>query len=185
MCSCACQVVGAARLHQPLASNASPPTNVAVLQGCTARAATVQSVPTCLTSQTSSCRKGTVFCKESPWHLQTRCAAVACSLDHVARKDCAALCSTHRQSTVDSRACQDLCWHALCTQLYLLPSGTHCPMHSQQTTRCAHTALSRLLCLVQVVGPAHFKGCKCKRSRCIKKYCDCYDAQVRCSDMCK
>jgi hypothetical protein len=37
----------------------------------------------------------------------------------------------------------------------------------------------------QVVGPAHLKGCKCKRSRCVKKYCDCFDASVKCSDMCK
>ncbi|WIA19501.1 hypothetical protein OEZ85_004112 [Tetradesmus obliquus] len=37
----------------------------------------------------------------------------------------------------------------------------------------------------KVVGPAHFKGCKCRKSRCVKKYCDCYDAKVRCSDMCK
>jgi hypothetical protein len=39
--------------------------------------------------------------------------------------------------------------------------------------------------LFQVMGPAHLRGCKCKRSRCVKKYCDCFDAQVRCSDMCK
>ncbi|GFR51264.1 hypothetical protein Agub_g13572, partial [Astrephomene gubernaculifera] len=31
----------------------------------------------------------------------------------------------------------------------------------------------------------HKKGCRCRRSRCIKKYCECYDAQVFCSAACR
>ena len=32
---------------------------------------------------------------------------------------------------------------------------------------------------------AHKKGCRCPRSRCVKKYCECYEAGVMCSKKCK
>lgn len=31
----------------------------------------------------------------------------------------------------------------------------------------------------------HFKGCKCKNSFCQKKYCECYERNVACTDKCK
>ena len=31
----------------------------------------------------------------------------------------------------------------------------------------------------------HLTGCHCKRSACLKKYCECYTAQVACSDRCR
>lgn len=30
-------------------------------------------------------------------------------------------------------------------------------------------------------GEGHKKGCRCKRSKCLKKYCECYNAGVKCN----
>jgi hypothetical protein len=31
----------------------------------------------------------------------------------------------------------------------------------------------------------HSKGCNCKRSGCLQNYCECYEAKIMCSSICK
>ena len=32
---------------------------------------------------------------------------------------------------------------------------------------------------------AHYKGCKCNKSKCGSKYCECFENGVKCTDLCK
>lgn len=37
----------------------------------------------------------------------------------------------------------------------------------------------------RVLGLRPMKGCNCKQSKCLKKYCDCFQAGAKCSELCK
>ena len=34
-------------------------------------------------------------------------------------------------------------------------------------------------------GAKHNRGCRCKKSHCLKRYCECFQASVKCSSVCR
>jgi hypothetical protein len=99
------------------------------------------------------------------------------------------------------------CKKSRCLKLYCdcFASGAYCALHCSCVS-CANKSESVELVLaakeqIQTRNPnaftqkieadisagvvAHKRGCNCKKSKCLKKYCECFQAGVACGDICK
>ena len=78
---------------------------------------------------------------------------------------------------------QVYCDGCLCTDCHNTPD------HEEKVQQARAHIQSRdpnaFLPKVRSGGTAHKKGCHCKRSNCQKRYCECYQAGVACTDACK
>ena len=142
-----------------------------LLQVSTATAARAWTASTSPSTRTWSWRSGSASCRGAPRPSPPRCAAAA-------NADAGAWYSALCHCTIGGKAMR-VSFTAAAVPQKPGPTG--------QCTDgiCAAARHMQVIDAVHAGVQLHKKGCRCRKSKCLKKYCECYDAGVACSTICR